>query len=87
MNSKRVSLILTSYNCKDNVRRTLESIEAQDYPDIEVVIADGASTDGTFDGAHADLIYATDEKVKRYWKMGQGGKLGKVGCPDIQRCI
>ena len=24
------------------------------------------------DGAHADLIYATDEKVKRYWKMGSG---------------
>lgn len=22
-------------------------------------------------GAHADLIYATDEKVVRYWKMGQ----------------
>ena len=22
-------------------------------------------------GAHADLIYATDEKIIRYWKMGQ----------------
>lgn len=24
------------------------------------------------DGAHADLIYATDQKVVRYWHMGQG---------------
>lgn len=137
MNEKKVSLILTSYNCKDNIQRTLDSIEKQDYPNIEVVIEDGASTDGTlevirrfeqqtkyickwrsekdkgiydamnkgyalatgeiiaffndlflvpnavslmveaiesgeYDGAHADLIYATDDKVKRYWKMGQG---------------
>lgn len=109
----------------------------QDYPNIEVVIADGNSTDGTlecirefekatkytckwiseedngiydamnkgyalstgeivaffndlflvpdavslmvraiesgdYDGAHADLIYASDKEVKRYWKMGEG---------------
>lgn len=137
MGNKKVSLILTSYNCKENIKRTLESIEKQDYPNIEIIIEDGVSTDGTlevirqfeqrtkyickwhsekdkgiydamnkgyamatgeiiaffndlflvsnavslmvdaiesgdFDGAHADLIYATDEKVKRYWKMGQG---------------
>lgn len=27
---------------------------------------------GDYDGAHADLIYAEDDKVKRYWKMGKG---------------
>lgn len=134
---KLVSLILTSYNCKNNIQRTLASIEKQDYPNIEVIIVDGNSSDGTieiirqyeqhtkyickwcsekdqgiydamnkgyimasgdiiaffndlfilpnavtlmvdaidsgdYDGAHADLIYATDEKVKRYWRMGQG---------------
>ena len=136
-NKTKVSLILTSYNCNENIQRTLSSIEAQDYPNIEVIIADGLSTDGTiesikkfekqtkytckwisekdngiydamnkgyalstgeiiaffndlflmpdavslmvkaiesgeYDGAHADLIYATDKEVKRYWKMGQG---------------
>ena len=135
--SVKVSLILTTYNCIENVKRTLESIEMQDFPKIEVVIVDGRSTDGTIDviqeyakrskyevkwlsekdqgiydamnkgyristgeviaffndlflsdhavrwmveaiaaedceGAHADLIYATDEKVIRYWKMGRG---------------
>ena len=44
---KKVSLILTTYNCKDNLVKTLESIEQQDYPEIEVVIKDGLSTDGT----------------------------------------
>lgn len=44
---KKVSLILTTFNCADNLKRTLESIEKQDYPDIEVVIKDGGSTDST----------------------------------------
>ncbi len=137
MDKVKVSLILTSYNCRENIGRTLQSIEAQDYPAIEIVIVDGLSTDGTIDiikqferstkhecrgvsekdkgiydamnkglslstgeivaffndlflradavslmvqaivdgncdGAHADLIYATEDKVKRYWKMGNG---------------
>lgn len=133
---KTVSLILTTYNSAENLARTLESIEQQDYPNLEVNIKDGGSTDGTLDiikeyaasshnrvnwtaspdtgiydamnqgyelatgdiiaffndlflmpdaiskivraieaepdcaGAHADLVYATDEKVVRYWKMG-----------------
>lgn len=135
--SVKVSLILTTFNCIENLKHTLKSIEMQDYPKIEVVIADGKSTDGTVEvirkyesqskyevkwisekdqgiydamnkgyrlstgeviaffndlflsehavrwmveaidtgnceGAHADLIYATDEKVIRYWKMGEG---------------
>lgn len=46
---KLVSLILTTFNCKENLETTLASIEAQDYPQIEVVIKDGGSTDGTLD--------------------------------------
>ncbi len=46
---KRVSLILTTYNCYDNLKKTLESIDIQDYPNIEVVIKDGGSTDKTLD--------------------------------------
>ncbi|MCH5261421.1 MAG: glycosyltransferase [Lachnospiraceae bacterium] len=45
----KVSLLVTTYNVKDNLAVTLESIESQDYTDIEVVIVDGQSTDGTVD--------------------------------------
>ena len=131
-----VSLILTTYNSAENLARTLGSIEQQDYPQIEVNIKDGGSTDdtlriikeyesksryrvkwtsspdrGIYDamnqgyalaegdiivffndlflhpdvvsqmvktiednsqcvGAHADLVYADETKVVRYWKMG-----------------
>ena len=133
---KKVSLILTTYNSVENLQKTLHSIEMQDYPEIEVNIKDGGSTDGTIEkikeykqnskfevkwmtspdngiydamnqgyqmstgeiivffndvftmpdvvskmvslienssncvGAHADLVYADDTRVIRYWKMG-----------------
>ena len=47
--AKKVSLILTTYNCKENLIKTLKSIEEQDYPNIEVCISDSCSTDGTLD--------------------------------------
>lgn len=45
--NEKVSLILTTYNSADNLSTTLLSIEKQDYPNIEVVIKDGGSTDAT----------------------------------------
>ena len=46
---KKVSLILTTYNCKENLIKTFKSIEEQDYPNIEVCISDSCSTDGTLE--------------------------------------
>lgn len=57
----KVSLILTTYNSEENLPTTLSSIESQDYPNIEVVIKDGGSTDKTleiiedFQKRHSDL--------------------------------
>ncbi len=45
--SKKVSLLLTTYNSEAYIGSTLESIEAQDYPDIEICIADSLSSDAT----------------------------------------
>ena len=38
----KVSLLVTVYNAEKVLPLTLESIEKQDYPDLEVVIVDGA---------------------------------------------
>ncbi len=135
--SIKVSLILTTYNRVDELKKTMQSIQMQDYSNIEVVIKDGGSDLDTLDtikgysadfkypviyksekdtgiydalnkgiemstgdiiaicndvltvpnaislivetiekentdGAHSDLVYATDEEVVRYWHMGRG---------------
>ena len=49
MDMLKVSLLVTTYNVKDHLRITLDHIARQDYPDMEVVIVDGMSTDGTID--------------------------------------
>ena len=42
-----VSVAVVTYNQKDFLRECLESVLAQDYPAVEIVVADDASTDGT----------------------------------------
>jgi glycosyltransferase len=43
----KISVITAVYNGVDTVGDSLESTLAQDYPQVEVVLVDGASTDGT----------------------------------------
>jgi glycosyltransferase involved in cell wall biosynthesis len=43
----KVSIILPVYNCIKYLEQSIESIITQDYPNIELIIIDGGSTDGT----------------------------------------
>ncbi|SFG09001.1 glycosyltransferase family 2 protein [Prevotella sp. KH2C16] len=43
----KVSIITSCYNRVGTIRDTIESVLNQDYPDIEYIIIDGASTDGS----------------------------------------
>ena len=62
---KKVSLILTTYNSSLNLKKTLKSIESQNYPNIEVVIKDGGSTDDTLDIIHN---YEKNSKYPVIWE-------------------
>lgn len=55
---KKVSIITTTYNDSENLRRIIRQIEAQDYENIEYIIVDGASTD--------DTLYVIRETKKRF---------------------
>lgn len=46
---KKVSIITTTYNDSEALRKTVKQVLAQDYPNIEYIIVDGGSTDDTMD--------------------------------------
>ena len=45
----KISIITITYNSAKTVQRALDSVQSQHYKDIEHIIVDGASTDGTKD--------------------------------------
>ena len=55
----RVSVVIVTWNGRALLERFLLSVLATDYPDLEVVVADNASTDGTADwlaAAHPGVV-------------------------------
>lgn len=81
MKKPKVSLILTTYNCKKNLMQTLENIRIQDYPNLEIVIKDGISTDGTLEiikkylALGMPIIWESKKDIGIYDAMNQGYKL------------
>jgi glycosyltransferase involved in cell wall biosynthesis len=47
MSGKLVSVVIPTFNCKAMVRDALESVKAQTYAPIELIVVDSFSTDGT----------------------------------------
>jgi glycosyltransferase involved in cell wall biosynthesis len=45
----RVSVVTIVWNNREHIADAIESVLAQDYPDIEYIVKDGGSTDGTLD--------------------------------------
>ena len=45
--SPKLSIITVSFNCISEIENTILSVINQDYPNIEYIVIDGGSTDGT----------------------------------------
>ena len=54
----KTSIITVCFNSVKTIRNTIDSVLSQDYPDIEYIIVDGGSSDGTL-----DIIQQYKEKI------------------------
>lgn len=69
MNKPLVSVLIPAYNAEKFVKEALDSAISQTYPNIEVIIVNDGSTDGT---AEAVKPYLKDKNVI-YFKQPNGG--------------
>src|SRR5437773_2348908 len=74
MSRPLVSVIVPSFNQGKYIRETIDSILAQDYRPLEVLVIDGASTDETLDVLRS---YA-DRPELRWWSERDAGVVDAV---------
>ncbi|MHC4113764.1 MAG: glycosyltransferase family 2 protein [Planctomycetota bacterium] len=63
----KVSICIPTYNRKNYLKETLESVFAQTYKDYEVVIVDDGSTDGT-----EQMIKQSNYPIRYFWQNNLG---------------
>ena len=75
----KVSIITVTYNAKKTLIETINSIKSQSYHDIEYIIIDGGSTDGTLNviKSNLDVVnkWVSEPDYGLYHAMNKGIKL------------
>lgn len=61
-NKYKITIITATYNSAATLEQTIASVARQDYPDIEYIIVDGASTDGTL-----EIVRKYEDKINLKW--------------------
>lgn len=88
----KVTLITTCFNRAATIGRTIESVLGQDYPDIEYIVVDGASSDGSLEVIRryqgiAQIVSEPDngmyEAINKGLRMATGDIVGLVHSDDV----
>lgn len=88
----RVSIVMPSLNQGRFITQSIESVLAQDEPNIELIVVDGGSTDETLSilksfGERVTWISEKDDgqsqAVNKGWRMARGEILGWLNADDL----
>ena len=90
--SPKVSIITVVYNAIDTIEQTIKSVIGQGYPNLEYIIIDGGSTDGTLDviqkyrGHISQFVSEPDKGIgdgfNKGISMAQGDWIGMINADD-----
>jgi glycosyltransferase involved in cell wall biosynthesis len=69
MNWPKISVIVPSYNQERFIEATLRSILDQDYPNLELIVIDGGSKDGS-----VDIIRKYEDRIAYWVSEPDGGQ-------------
>ncbi len=72
MNPK-VSVVIPTYNRADKVRKAIESVLAQTFSDLEVIVVD----DGSSDDTGKPLAEAFGDRIRYYYQANQGASAAR----------
>ena len=57
----KISIVTVAFNAESTIRDTIESVLLQDYPEVEYIVIDGASGDGT-----ARIVQSYRDRIQRF---------------------
>jgi glycosyltransferase involved in cell wall biosynthesis len=80
LSAPKTSICIPTYNRKDYLVETLESVFAQTYRDYEVVIVDDGSTDDT-----EQMIKQNNYPIRYFWQKNQGEPAARNKLIDLAR--
>lgn len=66
--TKKISVITVTYNARKALRATIGSVLSQDYPELEYIVVDGASSDGS-----VEVIKEHGARITRWVSEKDGG--------------
>ena len=77
--SLKISIISVCYNMAEYIEQTIQSVLSQTYDNVEYIVIDGGSTDGTIDIIHkyreSISIFVSEPDEGQYDAINKGFKL------------